>query len=141
MKTRVFVSHAPSVAADREFARKLTDRLRAEDVDVFFDETDVLPGDNWAAKAGAALDRATHVVVLISPRALKSPSVQHEIGFVLSGSRFKDRLYPIMTQAVPSEDLPAWASTVPWLDASKAPDRALDEVCRVLGRVKLRRAS
>lgn len=141
MNPRIFVSHATSVPSDREFARRLTDRLRADGIDVFFDETDVLPGDNWASKAGDALERATHLVLVLSPRGLRSPFVQHEIGYALGRKRFEGRLYPVAVQAIAETDLPAWADAVPWFDATKSPERVVDELATLLGRSKVRRAS
>jgi hypothetical protein len=63
---KVFLSHA---AKDHELARKLREALARGGFDVWLEEDQVLPGENWAKKIGRALDDSELMVNLLSPRA------------------------------------------------------------------------
>jgi hypothetical protein len=90
---RVFISY---VEQDEKLASSLRKRLRLAGHEVFDPAVDLYPGDNWLAKTGEALETSEAVIFLLSPRATKSPWVQKEIEFALSGSKFKGRLLPVI---------------------------------------------
>jgi hypothetical protein len=88
---KIFISH---VHSDRRFAAGLAKTLEAAGHEVWTDR-EILPGDNWAAAMGAALEQADALVALISPQALQSEFVKHEWEYALGQERFKSRLIPV----------------------------------------------
>jgi hypothetical protein len=97
----VFLSYSHH---DRDLAHALAKRLRAAGFQVWDPGTEILPGDNWASELGKALDDADAMVVLVSPEALASDWMQHEIEFALGSQRLKGRLVPVVVR--PTPDLP-----------------------------------
>jgi TIR domain len=89
---QLFVSYAH---ADREFARKMADRLEAKGHSVWLPEKDLLPGENWARAMDSALSRAEVMVALVSPAAVESEFVSREWQYALGEERFAHRLIPI----------------------------------------------
>lgn len=98
---RVFISHAASDhALAREFARKLS----REGLDVWDQDEEVLPGDNWASKMGEALAKSDVILVLLSPDSVESTWVRHEIEYAISSERLQNRLLPVVVR--PTEKIP-----------------------------------
>jgi hypothetical protein len=98
---KVFLSYA---LHDKEEARDLAKRLSNEGLDVWFDEWQLQPGDNWSKQVGRALDQADAMVVLVTPEAMKSKGVRGEIEYALMTPRFEGTLVPVVLK--PSEDMP-----------------------------------
>ena len=71
---KVFISYAP---VDAELARRVADVLKAAGFQVW-DNSQVLPGDNWGAKLAEALQDSEAMVVLLTPNSLRSPNIQFE---------------------------------------------------------------
>ena len=105
---KVFISHSQE---DKELVRSVVDALEQAGLDVWDDEREIFPGDNWAEKTGRALEEAQAMVVLLTPRSLDSIPVRREIQFALSQKRFKNRLIPVL---VGLDDTIAMAK-VPWI--------------------------
>jgi TIR domain len=103
----VFISHA---STDAHLAKRIADVLRESGFQVW-DETELLPGENWAAKLGEALQESDAMVVLLTPDSLRSPNVNYEVGYALGKENFKGRLIPVI--AAPSEQLPQ--ESIPWV--------------------------
>jgi hypothetical protein len=75
-----------------------------EGFDVWDSESELFPGDNFASRIAEALESADAMVVLISPDALASQWVKHEIDFALGSSRLSGRLIPVIVRS--TERLP-----------------------------------
>ena len=91
---------------------------------------DALPGENVSAVLGRALDRADAVIVLVSPAAMKSPAVRHEIQFALGQERFQNRLIPVLAKQTPADDIPWILRTLRWPKGGV--DKVADEILRTL---------
>lgn len=98
---KVFLSYALD---DKDVARDLAKRLSNEGLDVWFDEWQLQPGDNWSKQVGRALDQADAMVVLVTPEAMKSKGVRGEIEYALMTPRFEGTLIPVVLK--PSDDMP-----------------------------------
>jgi hypothetical protein len=98
---KVFISYA---VQDKDLARDLATRLTEQGYDVWFDEWQVLPGDNFAKRVGEALDESDAMVVLISPAAMQSNWVREEINFALGSQRYAGRLVPVVVE--PTDEIP-----------------------------------
>ena len=120
---KVFISHASS---DAKLAKRVADVLREAGFQVW-DETQILPGDNWGAKLAEALREADAMVVLLTPDSLHSSNLNYEVGYALGKKDYKGRLIPVI--AVPPEQLPK--KDIPWVfykfQIIHLPDQERDE--------------
>ena len=98
---KVFLSYALD---DKEAARDFARRLSEEGLDVWFDEWQLQPGDNWSKEVGRALDQSDAMIVLITPEAMKSKGVRGEIEYALMTPRFEGLLIPLVLK--PSDEMP-----------------------------------
>lgn len=98
---KVFLSYSHH---DRELAQQLVGQLEAAGFPVWDPAREILPGDNWAAELGKALAEADAMVMLVSPEALASDWMQHEIEFALGSERLQGRLVPVLVK--PTAELP-----------------------------------
>ena len=123
----IFLSYTQQ---DREWAKALADRLRSENLTVWDSETELYPGDNFAAKIAEALENADAMVVLVSPDSLASQWVKHEIEFALGSSRLSGRLIPIVVR--PTEKMPWILQKLKTITTEGGPKAVADSVVQVL---------
>jgi len=110
-RASVYISTA---ASDASLARELAERLEAVGIHAGNPMIDALPGENVSAELGRALNRADAVIVLVSPDAMKSPGVRHDIQFALGQERFQNRLIPVLAKQTPSDTIPWILHTLQW---------------------------
>jgi HEAT repeat protein len=99
----VFISYSHS---DRDLALAFSGRLREAGVDHFRDLDNIPWGRSIPEAVHEALERATHLVVLISPGSKSSQWVSYEVGYARSRSV---EIIPYMTY--PEEDVPEFLKT------------------------------
>lgn len=90
---KVFISHSEET---KPLVRSVLQALKKAGLDVWDDEYDIYPGDNWAKATGQALEEAEAMVVLLTREALDSTRVLRDIEFALGNIRFKNRLIPVL---------------------------------------------
>ncbi len=105
---KVFISYNHT---DEALARKVAKYLQAAGLEVWDDQREILPGDNWADKVAQALRDSDAMVVLLTPNALRSHWIHSEIEYALGEKRFKNRLIPVLVG--PPEKLSQEA--IPWI--------------------------
>jgi TIR domain len=102
---KVFISHA---ATDAKLAKRVAHVLREAGFQVW-DETQILPGDNWGTQLAEALQESEAMVVLLTPNSLHSPNLNHEVGYALGNEGYKGRVIPVLAaspEQLPKEDVP-----------------------------------
>ncbi|MEM9274523.1 MAG: toll/interleukin-1 receptor domain-containing protein [Cyanobacteria bacterium P01_F01_bin.143] len=104
---QVFISHDPK---DIKLAQKLAQILRDDSFDVW-DDSQILPGENWAKVKGQALEESDAMVVLLTPNSVISPNISFEVGYALGTQKYKGRLIPVI--AANSEQLKS--TDIPWI--------------------------
>ena len=90
---KLFLSYA---SGDKDAAQKISEELRGCGFEVWDPEQEILPGADWNVELKNALETSEAVVVLISPEAMESRWVSHEISYVLGERRFRGRLIPVL---------------------------------------------
>lgn len=103
---KVFISHAHK---DAPLARTVATILRESGLDVWDEEYEIMPGENWAEKISEALRESEAMVVLLTPEALESSNVLWEIGYALGKESYEKRLIPVIVgnpDRLPQEKLP-----------------------------------
>jgi hypothetical protein len=126
--TQIFLSHASS---ETPFARQLAQKLTRAGLNVWFDETELPTGDNWAKAIGAALDKSNAMVVLLSPNAAKSGWINRDIEYAISTPRFRGRLFPVMVKPTRDDQVP-WILRELGIIKAGDPDLASRQVVRAL---------
>ena len=134
-RRKVFISAS---ASDAPLARELAARLQSVGIDASNPGIEALPGINVSEALGRALNRAEAVIVLVSPAAMKSASVRHEIQFALGEERFQDRLIPVMAKETSAESIPWILRTLDW--AKGGVDKVADQIVKTLDAPKRREA-
>jgi hypothetical protein len=98
---KVFLSYSGS---ERSLAERIRNDLAAAGISVWDAVQEIVPGENWPKKVGKALDESNAMVVLISPEAVRSRWIKHEIDYALGSPRFEGRLIPVLAR--PTRDIP-----------------------------------
>jgi len=111
---QVFLSYAHG---DRALAEQLAEDLRKRGLSVWSHEAELLPGDNVWLRNGEALKNSEAMVVLVSPEAMRSEWVQHEIEYALGNRNYEDRLFPV--QVRPTASMPWILSRFKIFDAKQ----------------------
>lgn len=110
----VFISHS---SADKAFAQRLADALRARSIDVW-SATDIRPGDDFSQAITDAISKADAVIPVISRTSAESPAVAAEIALAVAnrieGSR--KRIVPVLADR--SADAPFFLRDLQWVDLS-----------------------
>lgn len=104
---QVFISHA---AADAVLARRVASALRKAGFPVW-DPESVLPGDNWPAAVGMALESSELMVVLFTREARDSGNLTHEVQFALTSGNYRGRVVPVLVDFVTFQA----GKDVPWV--------------------------
>ena len=90
---KVFITHSHG---NRPLVRQVVRTLKQAGLEVWDDEYDTYPSDNWAKVTGEALERSDALVVLITPDALDSVIVHRDVSFALSNIQFEYRVIPVL---------------------------------------------
>src|ERR1043165_9780459 len=90
---KVFITHSHG---NRPLVRQVVKTLKQAGLDVWDDEYDTYPSDNWAKVTGEALEQSDALVVLVTPDALDSLIVHRDVGFALGNIQFEYRVIPVL---------------------------------------------
>lgn len=124
---RAFLSYSRE---DSNWARQFVKHLKRPGLEVWFDESELLPGDNWAARNGSALESADSLLVLISPASAVSAQLRSEVQFALGSERFEGRVIPVIVE--PTPEMPWILNTSTFASVSGTPAEAAAQVAKIL---------
>ena len=93
---KVFLSYARK---DTELANELGERLAKGGFQVWNSHQQVVPGENWAKEIGKALDDSDLMVILLTPKAMESDWLRHEIEFAIGSKKYEGRLFTVFVGA------------------------------------------
>ena len=105
---KVFISHA---LKDKALAGKVAAILEEAGLDAWYDEHEIMPGENWADNISKALKESDAMVVLLTPHALESDVVSLGIEHALSEKAYKNRLIPVLV----GEPEDFTSNKIPWI--------------------------
>jgi len=88
----VFLSYAEP---DSKVARNLAGALQSQGFHAWH-ESQMLPGDNWAAAIDSHLQASDAMVVLLSPAWASTQKCRAELQYALGEARFAGRLIPVL---------------------------------------------
>ena len=113
---QVFISHSDS---DSPLAARVSKALRKAGLRVWDPEVHILPGDNWPAEVGRALEESDAMVVLLTPNSVSSPHVKAEMAYALGSKSYRNRLIPVAVggrEQLPRSEIPWIIRKLPWVD-------------------------
>lgn len=110
---RIFISHAHD---DSAFVRLLANTLRSQGKDVWYDEGGYLGGDSWLHRVQQVLEQAQVFLLVLSPRATRSPWVQMETNAFLT-LRARDPGRLLLPIRLGDTKIPPYLQSFQWIDA------------------------
>jgi hypothetical protein len=125
---KVFVSYSEH---DRNWAREFASVLRERGVDVWFDASELGPGESWSDAIADALRESRAMVLVLSAGALGSRWISFELGAAVADNK---RIIPVLVNDVWMEDLPPVVSRYQVLRES-SPQVAGERVAEVLSKL------
>ncbi len=99
-KYDVFISYANK---DRDWVNSLVEALSNKGLCVWYDETNIKPGDSILGGLEEGLRDSRYIVMLLTPDTVNSNWAAAELGAALA---MKKVLIPIVSEDMPIEDLP-----------------------------------
>jgi len=127
---KVFISNAQE---DEPLAKKIAAALKANGFDTWLG-SEVSPGENWDEKINQVLREAKAMVVLLTPEALQSPSVQYEIEYALSHKSYKKRLIPVIVneKKISSLEAPWILLNLPFIELGEGHEEEIGKIVEAL---------
>jgi hypothetical protein len=120
---KVYLSYA---RPDRDLARKMVDGLRESGHEIWFDELELTPGTGWGREIDKALKASRAMIVLVSPKSMKSKEVRREIEHALPSQNFAYRVLPVYLK--PTDDVPWFLRTQKGVRVGTDPAKAIKRV-------------
>lgn len=125
-KVKIFISHS---SKDKEFARILRNSLHAENIDTWFDEDDILVGDDFIQSIEEGLEKSDFIAIVLTPNFETGPWAQKEYRTALTEqiNKGKTKILPIK---VKESNLPAMLRSISHADFSKDYDQGFKILLR-----------
>src|SRR5262245_61630940 len=95
---QIYISHGER---DRELARELAAQLEQAGFQVWNEDREILPGDNWAKKIGEALEASDVLIALVTRPELVTDSLARDVQYALTqGQHYQGRVIPVFVGVV-----------------------------------------
>jgi len=115
---RIFISYAHD---DKRYAKQLQAHLGDVHVAGWMDDADIAAGSAIGRSVKEAIQSASVIAVLISPRSVDNQWVQFELG---AGEAMGKTIIPILVEGQEVDQLmPDWLKKTRYLDARRRPIR------------------
>ncbi len=88
----VFVSYSHK---DDKFVQRLVSDLRTRGVPVWLDQKDIAPGQRWDMAVENALDKASHILYIMSTASTQSNNVRDELDTAIDAGK---TIYPVLIE-------------------------------------------
>jgi hypothetical protein len=89
---RAFISYSRT---NKEFATKLTKRLKSAGYPIWFDLSDIPTGSRWDDEVEKALRECSIFMIILTPASISSENVKDEIGYAIDHGK---RILPILLE-------------------------------------------
>ena len=99
---RAFLSHA---TADRRFVRRFANVLRDHGIPCWYSDEELVGAQKWHDQIGRALRRCDWLVLVLSPRSIRSRWVKRELLYALDDPRYEERIIPLLYRSCDSDRL------------------------------------
>ena len=131
---KVFINNSQQA---KPLARLIVKALKQAGLDVWYDEEEIYPGDNWAKIMGQGLEESDAMVVLLTPDAPNSLHVKRNVSFALGNNRYAWRVIPVLAGIDDAIALDHFCWIVTHLKTVKIPavdrqEEGIDEITQAL---------
>jgi hypothetical protein len=127
-QTKVFISHSSS---DKRFVNELASILRNNNIQVWYDEWEILVGDSIVEKVFSGLESSDTLLIVLSQNSIDSKWVREELNSAVMRrlSINNIRLMPVLIETC---DIPSPLKHIKYADFRTDGKKALDEILDVL---------
>jgi len=126
----VFLSHSHK---DRRFTTRLSRTLRDHGVSVWYAEHNIEGAEQWHDEIGRALKRCDWFILVLTPDAVASKWVKHELTYALRTDRYDGHLIPLLRKSCDAEELSFALPALQMIDMRRSYERACRELLRIWG--------
>jgi len=126
----IFVSHSSD---DRKFVEKLCGELRRHGVPFWYSKRNILGAQQWHDQIGSALARCDWIAVVLSPKAVRSKWVKHELLYALNDARYENHIIPCVYRKCDINQLSWTLSSFQWVSFSSDFERGMRELFKIWG--------
>lgn len=126
----VFVSHA---SGDRKFVQRLLRVLKKNKVGYWYSERHIPGATEWHDEIGRALDRCDWLVIVLSPKSVKSIWVKRELLYALRQNSYRGRVIPILIHKCNYDQLSWTLGDIEMIDFRKSFDTGCKGLLNTLG--------
>jgi hypothetical protein len=121
----IFISYSHD---DREFSRKLAERLIKSDIRVWFDLWSIRPGQSWIEAIHGALESETALFIIGRGGVAHWQSSELQATLAKSVENPNMRLVPVLAPGATKEDIPLFLRAYRYLDLRKWSDKEFDRL-------------
>ena len=107
--TSLFISYNRN---DKEFAQKLTDCFKEQDLDFWIDWEDIPPTVDWWKEIEKGIEQAGVFLFLLSPDSCQSKVCKQEIEHAVKNGK---RLIPIVVYDIKGDEAPSELRALNWI--------------------------
>lgn len=125
MRDDVFISYSRE---DKEDVLHIVDALRQQNVTIWMDNL-LEVGDAWRMKLSEAIEKASTIIVMMSPSSKQSNWVDKEIAYA---ENWQKPIIPILVKGKGNTAIPLSLVNIQYVDARVAIDSAVNQVARKL---------
>lgn len=129
--TEVFLSHS---SEDRQFATRIGDLLETHGIPYWFSKRDILGAQQWHDEIGKALARCDWFLLVLSPAAVDSKWMKHELLYALQEKPYEDHIAVVDFQPAEYKKLSWTLRNFQWVDFQKEFADGCRELLRIWGR-------
>lgn len=129
--TEIFLSHS---SQDHDFASRIGQVLEDHGLPYWYSKRDILGAQQWHDEIGAALARCDWFLLILSPAAIASRWVKHELLYALREEAYDGHIIVIDYQPADSKQLSWTLRSFQWVDFRQDFAHGCRELLRIWGR-------
>ena len=129
--TEIFLSHS---SEDRQFATRIGGLLEAQGLPYWYSKRDVIGAQQWHDEIGKALARCDWFLLVLSPAAVASKWVKHELLYALQEKLYEEHIVVVDYQSAEYKKLSWTLRNFQWVDFRQDFADGCRELLRVWGR-------
>src|ERR1700710_2248012 len=109
----IFLSHS---SADRQFATRIGEVLEAHGLPYWYSKRNIMGAQQWHDEIGRALTRCDWFLLILSPAAVGSKWVKHELLYALREKSYEEHIVVIGHQPADDKKLSWTLRNYQWVD-------------------------
>jgi TIR domain-containing protein len=129
--TEIFLSHS---SQDRDFATRIGGILEAHGLAYWYSQRDILGAQQWHDEIGEALARCDWFLLILSPAAVDSRWVKHELLYALQENAYDRHIVVVDYQPAEWKKLSWTLRSLQWVDFQQDFADGCRELLRIWGR-------